>query len=717
MPFDKSKFIGTYKAETREHLQKLNLGLLRLEKTPQDKELLDSMMREAHTIKGSSTMMGYKRIADIAHCMEDGLEKALKKVITLKKEHFDILLKSLDAIEPLLEDKVTWEDKGIESPFVKNLCQEITDIFDGKACKVEAVISEIPRTQEKVPVAEEKKNAPAETVQPKTKHPFSTAVEESMRVDVDELDKIVNVSGELLISKIRLVELVSALETKTNALNDREGPLGIVTRDLIKVSQNIDFLTKNMQEEVMKIRMVPVSYLFNTFPRAMRDLAQQKGKEINFTIKGEETHLDKAILDQIRDPLMHLLRNAIDHGIESKEDRLARGKPQEGSIVLAASQEGSHVVIKISDDGAGIDIAKIKEIAIQKGIIAKAKATDLTDEEAYQILFAPGFTTKTEVSETSGRGVGLDVVREAIVQLKGMVEIKSGKNTGSTFILRLPLTLAIAESLLVAAGNDVFAIPVDAVVETIRIKPEDIKSVESKDAITIRNQILPVVRINDIFGLPKKGIFEKRFLPLVVVQSVEKKIGLLVDEMIGRQSIISKNIHDPLKNVKHISGATILGNGRVVLILDIPSIIESSEGIIIKRASTSVKQAPTTKKKKSILLAEDVLTTAMLEKNILESVGYSVVIARDGREALDRAKQEKFDLIITDVLMPRMDGFELVQHLRKDKLYADTPVIIVTTRESDADKRRGLEVGADAYILKSEFTSEALLETLERLLG
>jgi two-component system, chemotaxis family, sensor kinase CheA len=259
---------------------------------------------------------------------------------------------------------------------------------------------------------------------------------------------------------------------------------------------------------------------------------------------------------------------------------------------------------------------------------------------------------------------------------------------------------------------------VDTVVETIRISADEIKSVETKSAITVRGHILPLVPLSDIFGLPRRGIVEKRFMPAVIVQAVEKRIALSVDQLIGRQDIVTKSIGDPLKKVKNIAGATILGSGRVILILDIPSIIESAEGVVIKRPVAAEKpQAAGRKKKRSILLAEDVLSTAMLEKNILESVGYSVVIARDGKEALERSRQEAFDLVITDVLMPRMDGFELVRELRKDKMYKDLPIVIVTTRESDADKRRGMEAGADAYILKSEFTSEGLLETLERLLG
>jgi two-component system chemotaxis sensor kinase CheA len=653
-------------------------------------------------------MMGYKRIADIAHKMEDGLEKGMKGEVILEKAHFDILFKCLDAIPHLLEDKVTWSDKGIESPFVDNLCIETEDIFSGKVHK---------KTKIEPKVASRKVKGPPVAVETPEVQICAPVSEESMRVDVDKLNKIVNLSGELLISKIRLDELVKGLQSKSEFWTNAPDSAREILRNLVKVDENIDFLARDMQQEVMKVRMIPVSYLFNTYPRAMRDLARSKGKDIDFVVKGEETQLDKAILDRLKDPIMHLLRNALDHGIENPDERRAENKPEQGKIVLAAYQEGSHVVIEVSDDGGGIDTEKVKHEAIKQGLIAKDKVIDLINEQVFQLLFTPGFSTKEEVTETSGRGVGLDVVRDAIGALKGMVEVRSEKGKGSSFIMRLPLTLAITESLLVGAGSDVFAIPVDSVVETLRINPEEIKTVETKDAITIRGHILPLVRLNDIFGLPRKGIIEKKHLPVVIVQSVEKRIGLLVDELMGRQDIISKPIGAPLNNVKNISGATILGSGKVILALDIPSIIDSAEGVVIKRPVFVPKDEQKAKKKKTILLAEDVLTTAMLEKNILESVGYSVVIARDGKEALERAKQESFDLVISDVLMPRMDGFELVESLRKEQLYKDIPIVIVTTRESDADKRRGLEAGADAYILKSEFTSESLLNTLERLLG
>jgi two-component system chemotaxis sensor kinase CheA len=712
MAFDKSKFIDQFKTETRERIQILSLGLLKLEKTPSDRELLNSMMREAHSIKGGAGMMGYKRIADITHKMEDGLQRALNGELSLTKTSFEMLFKCLDALEPLLQDKVTWNDSGINRDFTEDLCSLAEKVFSGK------FLGEIPRTEEVKPagVAPLASPAPdAEAVASPVREPAAPA-EDSVRVDIAKLNRLINLSGELLISKIRLEEISKDLLVKAEAQGEAYGIFSGVVKDLTAVTDRIDLLTENMQEEMVKVRMLPVAYLFNTFPRAMRDLAQQKGKEMDLVIEGQETQLDKAILDEMKVPLMHLLRNSVDHGIESPEERKKQNKPAAGKIRLSAEQEGSQVVIAVTDDGRGIDIAKVKEIAVARGLVSKEHIQSMVDEQVFQLLFTPGFSTSEEVTDISGRGVGLDVVRETVIRLKGMVEVTSDLSHGTSFIIRLPLTLAITESLLAMAGSDVYAIPVDSVIETVRISLADLKTVETKDVITVRGHILPVVKLHDIFGLPAKGILEKKFFPILIVQSVEKRIGILVDELIGRQEIISKSMGDPLKRVKHISGATILGSGRVVMILDVPSIIHSAEGGVVRQSALKPKAA-SGKKKKTILLAEDTLTTAMLEKNILESVGYSVVIARDGKEALDKASQEKFDLVISDVLMPRMDGFELVTRLRKEKNYREIPIIIVTTRESDEDKRKGMEAGANAYLLKSDFTSEGLLETMERLLG
>jgi len=710
MGFDKTKFIARYKAETQEHIQKLNDGLLKLEKKSGDQSLLETLMRVAHTIKGSSTMMGYKRIADIAHRMEDELQKALEGKVKLEKAHFDVFFKCVDAIPLLIEDKVTWEDKGVARPFVDELCKEIEDVFQGKPPE-EAEDHKLKKPEVKK-VTEEPVAAIPEP-KPVIPAPFG---EESIRVDIQKLDKLMNLSGELLISKIRLDELSKNLSIKAEAQAQIKEDCGALIEELNKVDNTIDFITKGLEDEVLRLRMVSVGYLFGTFPRAMRDLANEKGKDVQILIKGEETELDKAIIDEMKGPIMHILRNAIDHGIEPPDERVAKGKPRTGIITLTASQQGSQVVIEVSDDGRGIDAEKVKREAVKRGFITEEKVKDLVDEQVYPFLFIPGFSTSEAVTEVSGRGVGLDVVRENISKLKGIVEIYSTPGQGSRFIMKLPLTLGITESLFVACGSETFALPIENVVETIRVNREEIRTVEGKEAITLRGQILPLVRLNDVFSLSQRGIVEKKFFLVAIVQSVEKRIALMVDQLLGRQEIVRKNLSGPLKNVRGVSGATIIGDGRVILILDIPQIIENVEGVMVKKVQFALKPAPA-KKRKAILLAEDTLSTAMLEKSILESAGFSVVIARDGQEALEKASQERFDLVITDVLMPRMDGFELTLRLKKDSLYKDVPIIIVTTRESDADKRRGLEAGAEAYILKSEFTSEGLLETIERLIG
>ncbi|RKY41561.1 MAG: hybrid sensor histidine kinase/response regulator [Candidatus Makaraimicrobium thalassicum] len=703
MPFDKSKFIGQFKSETREHIQKLNQGLLKLERAPASKELLEVLMREAHTIKGSATMMGYERITDIAHRMEDGFEKALKQGFMIEKAHFDLLFECLDTIEGLLEDKVTWEAKGINRPYLEGLCGSVERIFSG----------EVPGKQKKEVMKERGKAKKEDTIPPV----ISSAAVETIRVGTDRLNKLMNLSGELVISKIRLNELVRSLAESTGYREDIDKNTTALIRELQKADENIDFSTSNIQDEVMNLRMISVSYLFNTFPRAMRDLAREKGKDIELEIRGEDTRLDKTIIDEMKDPVMHLLRNAVDHGIEEPGVREGRNKPASGKIILHAYQKGSQIIIEVSDDGAGIDVNKIREQAVNKGIISGERIAEMADEQIFQLLFTPGFSTKEHVTDVSGRGVGLDVVRERIAKLKGMIEVESKPGAGTRFIMKLPLTLAITESLLVVSGRETFAVPIDAIVETIRVTPKEIKTVETKEAITVRGHIIPLIRLNEIFGISPRGISEKKFFPVVVVQYVEKRAGLLVDRLLGRQEIIGKSLGKPLKKLKNIAGGTILGDGSIIFILNIPSIIESAEGAVVKKPGPEPARHPAKKKQKTILLAEDVLSTAMLEKNILESAGFSVVVARDGDEALKRVSQEKFDLIITDILMPKMDGFELTERLKKDKLYKDIPVIIVTTREGDADKRRGLKAGAEAYILKREFTSEGLLDILERLIG
>ncbi len=719
MAFDKSKFIDQFKAETLEHLQRLSEGLLKLEKMPGKVELLESMMREAHTIKGCATMMGYARLAEVAHRLEDGMERALSGDLKMDKGHFELFFRCLDTMEPLLEEEVGERGRKIEMPAVEALCREVEEVFAGKGLEIGGRDKTTRTTPGRPRCRKGRRVGKRITKKSDTRPARSPGLRErSILVETAKLDKLVNLSGELGIARLRLKKLVGDLQKKSEGKGDFSAETRALLVELSGVNDQIDGLTSTLQSETMNARTVPVAYLFKTFPRAMRDLALKKGKEVEFKITGEETRLDKRIIDEMRDPLLHLLRNAVDHGIEPPKERLKVNKSKDGEIVLSARQEGSQVVIEVSDDGRGIDCGKVKVRAVERGLISGDEASALSDDQTYQLLYTPNFSTMNEVTETSGRGVGLDVVRDKIDSLKGEIEIVSEVGRGSSFIMRLPLTLAIADSLIVASGRELFAILMENVVETLRIKAEEVRTVGTREVIFVRGEIVPLLMLDRLFEIPVRGIVERRFLHVVIVQARKVKAGLMVDALIGHQEIIRKSLAYPLKRVNNISGGTILWNGRVSLILDVPSMIESMEGPPVQETGARPKLAPAPPSSgKRILVAEDSISTAMLEKNILESAGHSVVLARDGMEALQKLEHEDIDLVMTDVLMPRMDGFELTERLKQDETRADIPVIIVTTRESDEDKRKGLEAGADAYMLKSEFTSEELLNTIDRLVG
>ena len=709
MAIDKTRFLTQFKAETRDHLARLNQGILGLEKAPRDAETLQRLMKEAHTVKGSATMMGFASIAEIAHKMEDGFEAAQGRPLTLAKDDYDLLFECLDVIESLLEGTAVRKARSLDATYVADLVRRLAEAFAPDRPQPDVSKTRTPQSEVKDAAGSPSKPpGAAPEVRP-------IADEESLRVEVSTLNGLMNLSGELLIAKIRLSDLVKRLVERAERSVEVDREVGDLVGQLNAVDETIRMIVSDMQERTLSLRMVAVANLFQSFPRAMRDLANQHGKDIGFEIKGEETHLDKAIIDRMRDPLMHLLRNAVDHGIEDPQTRLNRGKSAQGLIRLIASRTGSQVVLEVSDDGDGIDLDKVRQQAVRKGLISRAAADSMTADQVYNLLFTPGFSTREAVTETSGRGVGLDVVRSEIIHLKGTIEIESRVGAGTRFILKLPLTLSIAEALLVACGDDVFAVPMDAIQETTRIGPEEVESVETQEVMTLRGQITPLVRIHQVFSLPRKGIAERRYLQVVVVHSAEKRLGLCVDEVLGHQDIVIKPLGDPIGRVPNVAGGTILGDGRVVLILDVPAMVQSAGQSGVPRTAVSAT-GPRSLSGRRVLLAEDTPSTAMLEKSVLEAAGLVVVHAKDGQEALDTAARERFDLVITDVLMPRMNGFELTSLLKRNSRTKDWPVVIVTTRGSDADKQRGLDAGADAYILKKDFTSDSFIETIDRLL-
>lgn len=703
MSVDREKLMQLFSVESLENLQTLQNGLLSLEKEGRDEELLNTLMRITHTMKGSASLFGLWSIEQLSHSLEDVFTDIISFKIDLTRDRMNALLEASDLVKALLENEARWKGDEIDEQFMNSFCETLKNLFIENHTDSENTEAE---QNPKSKVTRESKDG---RISPNTHQNHY----ESIRVDTARINELMNLAGEQLVSKIQIEESLKQLDLLLPELCDHT--VRETVYSLQEQVENLSLSIARMQQEILDIRMIPVSSLFYSFPKGIRELAQQKGKEVELIIEGEETELDKSITDQLKEPLLHLLRNAVDHGLETPDERLKSGKYQRGTITLRAFQQGAQICIEIEDDGKGISTETVLEKAIEQEIISADTTQQMEDEDIYDLLFAPGFSTKETIDTTSGRGVGLDVVKEKISHLKGGVFVSSTPGKGTTFRLLLPLTLAITEVLLVTVGSEIFAIPIEVIHETVRIDSHEIKKSESKEAIVIRDEIIPVIRLLNLFNLPKKGISEDQNHTVVIVNALGRKAALLVDSVKERQGVVSKPLQYPLRNTKHIAGGTVLGNGSVVLILDVSNITDSSHYRAVPNIEIPDNSPKVEGQSKSILIAEDSMATALLEKSVLESVGFQVVIAKNGREAFHLAQQELFDLVISDVLMPEMDGFELTALLKKDPIYKDIPVIIVTTRESSEDKIRGLTAGASAYMLKKEFTSEGLLSTIDRL--
>jgi len=720
--FDKSIFLAKFKEETDERLNNLNKGLLRLEENAEDVALLNEVFREAHTLKGSAKMVGLTHINRIAHQMEDLLGRIKEKQLKLTSEINDLLFECLDSIKILLDAEISKKEVTID---VDSLCEELKQACTGK------LIRERKKVAKKITLVE---GRPQEIRHEKI------GFEETVRVEISKLDKLLNLSGEMIINRGKLETLLGQLKemfnllreqtpfleqlkTRTNGFKEEVAKL-ILAQQALKDNiasiwrryddglNDLTSLTNELEDIVIKIRMLPVSTVFDIFPRVIRDMAKEYDKEISLEIKGEKTGLDKKILEEIKDPLMHIVRNCVDHGIETPEERALLGKPRTGKICFEARQEGAHILIEISDDGRGIDARAIKRIALKKNLITPEQSEKMSDNNAIYLIFTPGFSTQERVTDVSGRGVGMDVVKENIERLKGSIVVQTQLGKGTKFTLRMPLTLSITLSLLIKSQNQIFALPVSEVEKIVRISTDDIKLVGDKEVVKVAGKTIPFVHLGKILGLNEKKITAYQEMFLVIIYLAGERIGFVVDEIISEQEIVIKSLGNYLKKPENIAGATIWGDGEVVLILDVFDLMKSAKKVYLEAPKTILKEKISIP---SVLVVDDSLTIRELEKNILEAVGYEVEVAIDGVQALEKMRQKKFNLIITDITMPNMNGFELTSAIKKDKKYKDTPVIIVTSEEKEEDRRKGIEVGAEAYIVKSAFDQKNLLDMIERM--
>ncbi|AHA88707.1 Signal transduction histidine kinase CheA [Helicobacter pylori BM012A] len=567
---------------------------------------------------------------------------------------------------------------------------------------------EAPKTETpKAPKTETKAKAKADTEENKAP---SIGVEQTVRVDVRRLDHLMNLIGELVLGKNRLIRIYSDVEERYDGEKFLE--------ELNQVVSSISAVTTDLQLAVMKTRMQPVGKVFNKFPRMVRDLSRELGKSIELIIEGEETELDKSIVEEIGDPLIHIIRNSCDHGIEPLEERRRLNKPETGKVQLSAYNEGNHIVIKISDDGKGLDPVMLKEKAIEKGVISERDAEGMSDREAFNLIFKPGFSTAKVVSNVSGRGVGMDVVKTNIEKLNGIIEIDSEVGVGTTQKLKIPLTLAIIQALLVGVQEEYYAIPLSSVLETVRISQDEIYTVDGKSVLRLRDEVLSLVRLSDIFKVD--AILESNSdVYVVIIGLADQKIGVIVDYLIGQEEVVIKSLGYYLKNTRGIAGATVRGDGKITLIVDVGAMMDMAKSIKVN-ITTLMNESENTKSKNSpsdyiVLAIDDSSTDRAIIRKCLKPLGITLLEATNGLEGLEMLKNgDKIpDAILVDIEMPKMDGYTFASEVRKYNKFKNLPLIAVTSRVTKTDRMCGVESGMTEYITKP-YSGEYLTTVVKR---
>ncbi|GAA7890007.1 chemotaxis histidine kinase/response regulator CheAY2 [Helicobacter pylori] len=574
--------------------------------------------------------------------------------------------------------------------------------------KTEIPKTEIPKTEiPKAPKTETKAKAKADTEENKAP---SIGVEQTVRVDVRRLDHLMNLIGELVLGKNRLIRIYGDVEERYDGEKFLE--------ELNQVVSSISAVTTDLQLAVMKTRMQPVGKVFNKFPRMVRDLSRELGKSIELIIEGEETELDKSIVEEIGDPLIHIIRNSCDHGIEPLEERRRLNKPETGKVQLSAYNEGNHIVIKISDDGKGLDPVMLKEKAIEKGVISERDAEGMSDREAFNLIFKPGFSTAKVVSNVSGRGVGMDVVKINIEKLNGIIEIDSEVGVGTTQKLKIPLTLAIIQALLVGVQEEYYAIPLSSVLETVRISQDEIYTVDGKSVLRLRDEVLSLVRLSDIFKVD--AILESNSdVYVVIIGLADQKIGVIVDYLIGQEEVVIKSLGYYLKNTRGIAGATVRGDGKITLIVDVGAMMDMAKSIKVN-ITTLMNESENTKSKNSpsdyvVLAIDDSSTDRAIIRKCLKPLGITLLEASNGLEGLEMLKNgdKTPDAILVDIEMPKMDGYTFASEVRKYNKFKNLPLIAVTSRVTKTDRMRGVESGMTEYITKP-YSGEYLTTVVKR---
>lgn len=769
------KLQATFKVEAEEYIQTLTQGLLALEGSPPADEqaaLLEAAFREVHSLKGASRAVNRTDIEAVCGALE-GVFAALKRAeLDLSRDMFDTLHAAVETVDHLLASSKGGQP--VDQEQIHTLVQRLGHLEAGR--DVSRARQDVRLSPAEATSAGREPGEPGATGEPKgedeprrtsTVTPEGGGLSETVRIPITKLMSLLALGEELGAFKQTGRAHVSELQGVQGQLDvwarerKKVAPYVAAVRKLLANEDNgfqqgaaraqlsgmLDFLDWSaahaqaldrelsgiagrlerdyrllgrtvslLLDETKTALMFPVSMLLEICPKVARTLSRDQGKEVEVVIEGSEIEIDRRILEEFQTPLIHMLRNCVDHGIEKPETREQCKKPRRGAIRIAVAQLGADKVeLLISDDGAGIDLEKVAEIAVQRGLLSEQERGDLDESGAVALLFRSGLSTSPIITDISGRGLGLAIVREKVEQLGGQIGVETAIGAGTSFRIVLPLTLATSRGVLVRAAGQLFVLPTRNVERAVRVEPEEIRTVEGQETISLDGSVVPLVRLESALKLAarKTGRNGRNGVPVLLLNASGEQVGFSVDEVLGEREVAVRQLGRQLSHVRNVAGATVLESGEVALILDVAELIQFSKGHASGLTMTGAQDGEA---EKSILLVEDSITSRMLLKSILEAAGYLVTTVVDGSQAWAALREKSFDLVVSDIEMPRMNGFELTSRIRKDKKFAELPVVLVTSLESPADKEQGMDVGANAYIVKSSFDQSNLLDVIGSLL-
>jgi len=748
---DNLSMLDLFRTEAETQAQVLTTGLLALEREPTAAAELEACMRAAHSIKGAARIVGLDSGVRLAHAMEDVLVAAQGHVLALQHEHIDLLLGATDLLGRIAQtpesDIAHWDDAG--KPELDVCIAALAGALAGQAAAAPA--SAAPGVTSAVVATPVAAAAPPSDAHAEPRF-NGRANDRVLRVTAENLNRLLSLAGESLVqsrwvrpfgeSVLRLKrlhhQLGTTLEVARQATDPRQdSPALRALRDAqLKLSQCEHLLAERLVElemfdrrsinlahrlydEALACRMRPFADGVEGMPRLVRDLARALGRQVRLDIIGGTTQVDRDVLLQLDAPLGHLLRNAIDHGIEPPEARRAAGKPAEGVIRLEARHSAGALHIIVTDDGRGIDVERVRAAVVARGLTAAAASTALSETELLEFLFLPGFTMKETVTEVSGRGVGLDVVRDMVKQVRGVVRVSSQPGVGTRFQLQLPVTLSVARALLWETAGEPYALPLAYIVRTLRLPTSSLRALEGRQHFELDGRQIGLVTARQLLGkeqAPARG----EDLPVIVVGDHLHVYGLIVDRFLGERELVVQPLDPLLGKIKDVVAAALMEDGSPVLIVDADDIIRSMEKLATTGQLDAIARGPgamSSTPRKRVLVVDDSLTVRELERKLISNGGYEVEVAVDGMDGWNAVRTGHFDLVVTDIDMPRMDGIELVSMMTRDPALKAVPVMIVSYKDREEDRRRGLEAGAAYYLTKGSFHDQRLLQAVVDLIG